>query len=235
MEACLEVGPAATGVFIPDCPGCWVFGRNQERALERARASVLEWHGWLKGHGEPVEVPPSVQVEPAEVFRVTYNPAEAGKPEPLFWSEVPPVSARDIRRTLRLMEYSRGDLLELCSSLDGRALRWKPRGGPRSIGNCLKHISSVEWWYVTRLDVDMPTDFPEDIFELLRYTRRLAEQRLKRLSREERKRVFQPARDPSPVCNLWTARKVLRRFVDHERLHTGYIRKALAERGGASV
>jgi hypothetical protein len=160
-------------------------------------------------------------------MHVTYNPAEAGKPEPLFWSEVLPVSTKDIDRTLRLMKYSRTDLLELCSRLDGGVLRWKPKTEPRTIGNCLKHIAIVEWWYVTRLNITLPTKFPRNVFELLRHTRRLAEQNLGGLSKEERTRIFQPKNDRSPICNLWTARKVLRRFVDHERLHTNYIRKIL--------
>ncbi len=132
------------------------------------------------------------------------------------------------------MNHSRRDLLELCESLDSKALLRKPKGGPRTIGDCLSHIASVEWWYVTRLDIVLPADFPRDPFDLLQYTRRLAEKELKRLTKEQRTRIFQPHHDPSPVCNLWTARKVLRRFVDHERLHTAYIEKALSEAAGHS-
>ncbi len=227
VQACLEVGPEATGAFAPNCPGCWVFGRDQESARRKLKVAKFDWYTWLKTHGEPVTASHSVQIEPAEVLRVTYNPVEAGKPEPLFWSEVPPVSTVDIERTLRLMEYSRSDLLRLCKELDSRALRWKPKGAPRTIGNCLKHIAIVEWWYITRLNINLPEDFPSDIFELLRYTRRLADQSLRGLSKEERRGIFQPTKDRSPICDLWTAKKVLRRFVDHERLHTNYIRKTV--------
>jgi uncharacterized damage-inducible protein DinB len=160
-------------------------------------------------------------------MRVTYNPAEAGKPEPLFWSEVLPVSVRDVHRTLRLMEYSRNDLLELCSGLDRLALRWKPKSEPRSIAGCLKHIAIVEWWYITRLNIDLPKEFPGDVFRLLKYTRQLAERSLGGLSKRQRSEIVQPRNDLSPICNLWTARKVLRRFVDHERLHTNYVRKMI--------
>lgn len=235
MKACLEVGDQGTAAFIPELPGCWVFGRDERRALAKARSAASKWYKWAERHGEPVTITSSVKVEPAEVLRVTYNPVEAGKPEPLFWSEVLPVSARDVERTLRLMNHSRRDLLELCGSLDNSALRRKPKGGPRTIEDCLRHIASVEWWYITRLDIDLPTDFPRDLFDVLQYTRRLAEKELKRLTKEQRTRIFQPHNDSSPVCNLWTARKVLRRFVDHERLHTAYIEKTLLEGGGLSV
>ena len=226
-HVCLEVGPEATGAFAPDYPGCWVFGRKKESALDKAKAAIEEWHVWARAHGEDVESPSAVTIEPTEIMHVTYNPAEAGKPEPLFWSEVLPVRTDDITRTLRLMEYSRSDLLKLCSGLDRHALNWKPTGEPRTVVNCLKHIAIVEWWYVTRLDVDLPKSFPRGAFQLLQWTRELAVHSLRTLSKQQRSGIFQPENDPSPTCNLWTARKVLRRFVDHERLHTGYIKKTL--------
>ena len=162
------------------------------------------------------------------MLRVDYNPVEAGKPEPLFWSEILPVTIQDVGRTLRLMDHTRRDLLELCSHLDSDTLRRRPKGGPRTVGNCLRHIAIAEWWYITRLEIALPTDFPRNHIELLHYTRGLAERELKRLTKHQRRLIFQPRNDPSPICNLWTARKVLRRLVDHERLHTAYIEKALA-------
>ena len=230
VRVCLEVGPEATGAFVPDYPGCWVVGRDQGAALVKARTAVREWHIWARAHGEDVGSPPPVNVEPFDVMHVTYNPAEAGKPEPLFWSEVLPVSVRDINRTIRLMEYSRNDLLELCSGLDKDALKWKPESAPRSITNCLRHVAIVEWWYITRLNIDLPKVFPRNVFRLLEYTRQLAEQSLGGLSKQQRSEIFQSRNDLSPVCNLWTARKVLRRFVDHERLHTNYVKKLISLR-----
>jgi hypothetical protein len=52
------------------------------------------------------------------MLRVDYNPVEAGKPEPLFWSEIPPITPADLVRTLQLIRYSRADLLELVQGLD---------------------------------------------------------------------------------------------------------------------
>ncbi len=84
MKACLEVGEGGTGAFIPELPGCWVFGRDERSALAKARSAASRWYVWAKRHGESVAIPSSIKVEPAEVLRVTYNPVEAGKPEPLF-------------------------------------------------------------------------------------------------------------------------------------------------------
>lgn len=219
----MEVGAEATGAFVPDRPGCWVFGRSSQSALRKVRVAAREWSAWLNAHDEDVPGIKEFRVEPSEILRVTYNPALAGKPEPLFWSEVLPVSAGDIKRTIRLMEYSRSDLLELTSRLDGRVLRWKGADKPRTIRNCLKHIAICEWWYITRLNIVLRKDFPEDVFDLLHYTRKLALGSLRNLPKEKRAGIFRPKKYRSPICDLWTARKMLRRFVDHERLHSKYI------------
>jgi predicted RNase H-like HicB family nuclease len=234
IYVCLEVGQGGTGAFVPECPGCWVFGRTPERALEKAKIAIKEWFRWLERHGEKVpDEAREFDVEVGEILRVGYNPVEAGKPEPLFWSEVPPVNKRDIARTIRLLGYSRSDLLKLVSGISDEVLDWQPPGKPRTIRNTLKHIGFVEWWYITRLDVELPTRLPKDVFELLSHTRKMVVDYLRNFPREKRSGVFQPKRDvgrKAKICNLWTARKVLRRLVDHERLHTKYIENVLTMR-----
>jgi predicted RNase H-like HicB family nuclease len=228
---CLEVGQGGTDAFVPECPGCWVFGRTPERALEKVKAAIEEWFEWLKLHGEKIPTEASkFAVEVGEILRVSYNPVEAGKPEPLFWSEVAPIKSKDIARTIRLLGYSRSDLLNLVSSLGNEILDWQPPSKPRTIRNTLKHVGFVEWWYITRLDVELPTKFPKDVFNLLNHTRKMVIDYLQNFPGEKRRGVFQPKKDvgrKAKICNLWTARKVLRRLVDHERLHTKYIEKVL--------
>jgi len=228
IAVCLEVGPDATGAFVPSCPGCWVFGRSPERALAKVKNAVAEWFNWLKSHGEAVPAEAKkFEIEVAEILRVNYNPAEAGKPEPLFWSEVLPITRRDVERTLQLMKYSREDLLKCVSGLSDECLDWLPPGQPRTIRNCLRHIAYVEPWYITRLEVELPLKYPRNVFKMLDYTRRVVVDYLKGMPRSKMRGVFQPKKDKSPLCNLWTARKVLRRLIDHERLHTRYIVKLL--------
>jgi len=225
---CLEVGAQSTGAFVPECPGCWVFGRTKERAMEKVRIAVVDWHEWLKKHEECIsDINRKVEIEIGEMLCVDYNPAESGKPEPLFWSEVLPVQRADIERTVKLMEYSRKDLLGLISNISDECLDWKPPGKPRTIRNCLEHIAYVEPWYISRLNIEVSEDYPENVFELLNYTRDTVMKCLKDFPDRKMNGIFQPAKDKSPVCDLWTARKVLRRLVDHERLHTKYIEKVL--------
>jgi predicted RNase H-like HicB family nuclease/uncharacterized damage-inducible protein DinB len=228
IAVCLEVGPQATGAFVPDCPGCWVFGRTKKRALHKVRIAVVEWFKWLKKHGGKIShLSNELEIEIAEMLQVDYNPVKAGKPEPLFWSEVLPVKREDIKRTIQMMDYSRKDLLDLVSNLTAKQLSFKPPNEPRTIRNCLKHIAIVEPWYITRLNINLPENYPKDVFEFLDHTRELVVNSLRNLAKEKMRGVFQPNKYKSPTCDLWTARKVLRRLVDHERLHTQYIQKVL--------
>ena len=233
FKVCLEVGPQGTGAFAPDCPGCWVFGQTPGRALDKEERLIHEWFDWLERHGEPVRKPDQIELEVAGMMRVDYDPVEAGKPEPLFWAEISPIGEDDIAWTLRLLRYSRADLLELVRDLDEETMKWQPPGEPRTIVNCLRHIAYVELWYLSRLEIEVPSDFPRDAFAFLDYSRETVVYWLEHFPEEKMAGVFQPAEDPSPICNLWTARKVLRRLVDHERLHTRYIEKILAMRRAA--
>ncbi len=143
IEVCLEIGPEGTSAFAPEYPGCWVFGRTPERALVKMETVIAEWFEWMERHGEHIPTDMKVfKVEVAEMMSVDYNPVEAGKPEPLFWREVEPVTRRDIARTIRLMTYSREDLLSLVSSLEDSCLNWLPPNKPRTIRKLFETHSS---------------------------------------------------------------------------------------------
>jgi predicted RNase H-like HicB family nuclease len=227
IGVCLEVGLDGTGAFVPSCPGCWVFGRTPERALQKVRVAVGGWFAWLANHGEKVSVNTEFELDILEKMSVNYNPVRAGKPEPLFWSEVLPITKKDLAWTLRLMKYSREDLLNVVDGLTDDRLTWSPPNEPRTIRNCLRHIACVEPWYMSRLNIDLQCERTRNVFSLLDCTRLAVVNCLESFPREKMRGVFQPTKDTSPMCNLWTARKVLRRLVDHERLHTRYIERVL--------
>ncbi|MGA2821394.1 MAG: hypothetical protein ABSF61_12175 [Anaerolineales bacterium] len=66
--------------------------------------------------------------------------------------------------------------------------------------------------------------WPSDPLTKLAQVRILAVQRLESLDEKEFQRV-----NRAPWGEIWTARKVLRRFLEHERQHYDHIRHILAE------
>lgn len=65
------------------------------------------------------------------------------------------------------------------------------------------------------------------IFEFLEMERRTAVARLRQLTDEERAGVFYPVGWTDHPNEPWTARKALRRFLEHEREHTVQVREIL--------
>lgn len=71
ISICLKVGPQATGAFVPNCPGCWVFGRIKERTIEKGRIAIIEWAELLKKYGEDIpDMSNKVEIEVAEILSV---------------------------------------------------------------------------------------------------------------------------------------------------------------------
>jgi len=155
--------------------------------------------------------------------------------------EAPPPFSRRIRggiapeemaRYFRLMAHSRADLLALVRDLPDGVLDWHQEG-TFSIRHLLCHVGDAEEWYVSRIapQENLPPEWEHDedlpLFEFLEMERRTALERLQQLTRTERTKVFYPPRWTDHPEEPWTARKVLRRFLEHEREHTGQAQEIL--------
>jgi len=162
-------------------------------------------------------------------LRMRGSPGDAGGPDPLLRCDKVPASHQDVTRCLRLLGYTREDLLQLLSSHSKGALDWKPKGEPRSVRNALRHVAQVDIWYLSRIEADPPFDKAKmkDVFAFLKYSRSLVAEALPSLTQTQLTKVFYPHKwsdKPYP----WTATKVLHRLVTHERQHTNYLRRILA-------
>jgi uncharacterized damage-inducible protein DinB len=141
-----------------------------------------------------------------------------------------------MERLLRLLAHSRADLLALVQPLPDEFLDWQPDPGAHSLRRVLRHVGNAEEWYVSRLvpPETLPPEWEHDKdlapFEFLEMERRTAIARLRQLTEEERSGVFCPSAWTRHPEEAWTARKVLRRFLEHEREHTGQAREILAAR-----
>lgn len=101
------------------------------KRVDKVKSAIGDWFEWLETHEEQVLAKSKdFEVEVSEMPRVTYNPVKAGKPEPLFWSETPRTTRKDTLRTIRLMRYSREDLLKTVNGLSSNILNWKPTNEP---------------------------------------------------------------------------------------------------------
>jgi len=201
-----------TMAHVLSVPGCFAQGPTPEEALARTPAAIAEALDWLRRCGEPAPAPHEA-IE-LEVVHQVLNKRAGEDVIGFFPGEEIPVPADEVPRFLRLMGHSRRELLSLVQSLDEAELDARPGGRGWSIRYILRHVAAAELWYLTRI-----------LWERLERVRRLAVERLSGLGEEERSRVA--VRDGE----RWSARKVFRRFLEHEREHMGHIREVLGRMG----
>lgn len=233
--AYLEIAPdGLTMAHVPDLPGCIVRAPTREAALQELPTAIRRYQAWLRRHGEPA--PPEEEAVEVEVAGESagFGPFVSRDATALFPPDQPPIAPQEMERYFRLMEHSRADLLALVGELPDETLDLRASPQSRSIREILRHIGNAEAWYVSRLlpPERLPPEWEGDerlpIFEFLEMERRTSVECLRRLSEEERSGLFHPAWWTEHPEEPWTARKVLRRFLEHEAEHRDEIREVLA-------
>ena len=230
-------------------PGCIVRAPSRDAALRQLPDAIRDYHAWLRRHGEPA--PPEVESIEIEIEiagdSAGFGPFAPGDVAALFPPDREPLTSEEMERHLRLMTYSRVDLLALVRDpstlppsggagqiLSDEALDWQPDPQSFTIRGVLRHIGNAEEWYVSRLvpPETLPPEWEHDedlsILEFLEMERRTAIARLRQLTEEERSGVFYPTRWTQHPDEPWTARKAMRRFLEHEREHAAQVEAILA-------
>jgi len=131
----------------------------------------------------------------------------------LLKADVLPIDRDELEEYFRRMNYSRKDLLELVSTVPDDILSFHPDRRQRTIREILQHIAGAEQWYVTRL-LKIPRFPPQKTpLQRLQLVRDTAYAYLSQQNLQLSARVVEKAGES------WTLRKVLRRFLEHEREH----------------
>lgn len=222
----LEIGDDGRCMaHVPELPGCFVRASSRDKALELVPAAVRIYYAWLRRHEEtapPEEVSVGIKVS-GEVSGV--GPFDPGSTAALFPPDQGKITPEEMEYCFRLTAHSRTDLLALVRGLPDQMLDWQREAVP-GIRRLLRHIGDAEEWYVSRIvpPETLPPEWEHDenlpIFEFLEMERHTAVERLQQLTRTERTKVVYPTRWTDHPEEPWTARKVLRRFLEHEWEHT---------------
>lgn len=214
-----DIEPDHYVCWVVDLPGGFSSARDPERALARAPTRIAHYYAWIKGHDQSLpDVSGPFEVELVEEFR-----AHASSEDPdylinaFFKSDRRPLSYWDVEAGLRLLNWSRQDLLKVLGSLRPESLHRPIQGEDRdSIAGVLEHVAGAENWYLDRLGLSLEwPSLPEDVFEKLEAVRGNTRTQLLRLIGEGRMTECSGER--------WSPRKVLRRTLWHERDHTQHI------------
>ena len=213
--------------WVLDHPGCFAYGQDGHDALHLLPAAIQNYIDWIALHDhQPWLRRPEAELEADEIWEVytideDYELAEEGyQVDAWFRHDWRPLTELDIERGLKLLAWSRADLLKSVRGLSQETLDAGQPGERWSIANILKHVGGAEWWYLDRLALAFPREeVPSDPFERLEKVRAHLVKTLPGLA---------GSRQVVGIDGeFWSPRKLLRRAVWHERDHTFHIRKLI--------
>lgn len=230
----LEIGAEGECLaHVLDLPGCVLRGESLAEALEGMPSEIRNYMAWLKRHGEVVNEIETLELRVVETNQ-GFGPFRRGDRAALFSPDLLPPTMDEIEGLyFKRAGYARQDLFEITKDLPEQILDWRQKTGAMTVREILRHIGNAEQWYVSRLVPagSLPQEWAHDadlpIIEFLEMERRTALKRLRRLSEEEISAITRPAHWTKHPDEPWTARKVLRRMVEHELEHVAHIRKIL--------
>jgi hypothetical protein len=212
-------------------------GVSRGDVLALAPVGIAHHAAWLRRCGATIAVADQIEIDVVEDVRAQDEDAVEG--EFCFTDDLRPVTRADIEEGVRVMAWARGDLLSVITGLPDAILDWRPplsamarvdewKPEPRTIGEILRDTAASEFYYRTGLrDGAIEDEQAEELRDLALQRERL-EDALGRLPAEDRGRRFEPVRSWQASPEHWTARKVIRRVISHERFHTAEIRQRLA-------
>jgi len=217
--------------WVFDAPGCWTEAPDLASIGPLLPVVITEYLAWRARHGGAGDAFP-IEVE------VTEEVEASRESEFCFAADRAPVTVEDIEAVCLLMSFARQDLLDLVRSMPDLVLDWRPplsaaaridSWAPhmRSIREILSHIASTDWYYRTALLDEPAAPEPPDEVADLTLQRERALNHLRSLTAEDCARTFRPKRRPRGGAEEWTVRKALRRYICHERFHTGEIQQRL--------
>lgn len=206
-----------TMIHLLDYLGCMVKGLTPEDAIQRLSTGVESYMTWRRSHGFFV---PDDEYQFVLAEEQTGGPFHPKNRAAFFNADEQTVSEAERESWLVMMAANRRDLLLVLESLSSEDLDLYIESSDWSIREVARHIASAERFYITRLfpKGHIPRSKPsKDIFQRIYIMRENCVRILRSLTAEElTKKVLKGKEN-------WTARKVFRRFLEHEREHMGQI------------
>lgn len=215
-------------VHVPALLGCVTNGPTTEEALERTPGAIRDFEAFLARHDSHFVTATAFDLRVAEHITEGIWLGN-GDPSIVFATDLEPLGKEELTSYIQRLSWMHEELLELVNSLSDAQLDEKPPRG-RPIRQILEHILESEASYMTafgRIE-GLPgagsilKKQQGDLLSWLGYVREHEYARLRALTLEERTQPFIHWK------HTRTARKVLRRMLEHQWEHLVEIRERLA-------
>lgn len=225
----LESGPKhkKTMAHVLDLLGCVVTGPTTEETLARAPAGIREYLRFLRRHGDAVDPDAAIQTEVRE--HITEGQwLGNGSASALFGPDVGPLPRDELERLIARLQWQREDLLALVGGRSEAEMVAKPATA-RAVREILAHVFGAEYSYIRAFGklADVAGPGPVErmatpaLIEWMTFVREREIALLRGLSDAERAEFLPNRAQPR------TARRILRRALEHEWEHLGELRDRL--------
>jgi len=210
-------------------PGCYAYGMNTEGAILNLEGALETYAGWILRHESKTwltfarEEIESVLNGTWDVYYINdeldkVTEADGYSVDAFFPYDWKPLTGVEIERALKMLDWTRVDLLKQVEGLSEEKLNATYMGERWSINGILGHVGGAEYWYMECLGLAFPrTELPEDPRGRISKVRAHFRSILPRLDGVNK--------IVGVKGEFWSPRKMLRRALWHERDHTEHIRK----------
>lgn len=244
MSARVVVEKGTTRKWYGRCtefPGTIAWGESKDGLLAELEKELTYHISWLRHHKEQVPAFERTTLTLDEEMHNICELGESGGEVAFFQWDRNPVTPEDMQYFFRLMAYNREDLLTVAENLSDDQLAIKPEGKLRTITDILHHICNAEEFYLSRLGPDADALYQRHaglpittvdalpIFQRLRVVRSACCRTLEDMIPGRGSSIFTREEYTEHPDEKWTAHKVMRRFLEHEREHIYNIQEYLGE------
>lgn len=201
---------------VPDLPGCFNSHKERETAISGVPKAVDRYVEWANNHGLRISGLSGPMIV-AEVAR-SWIYEQDYEVNAFFASDRPPLAESEVQELETILRASRQDLETELEQISDEAATTELPGQRWSVMGLLDHVATAEQWYCDRLGLALATSkLPADPRARLVKVRDHTLASLPALA--GRRGVVTLSGE------TWTARKVMRRTLWHEREHTKDIRE----------
>lgn len=226
VEAALESNGKGFAAWGMNLPGAYARAESREDALRKLEAEAVHFARWAYGGLTHAEAQARVLQE-----HQTTMPVEDADTDILFTGEKEPLAIGDFARMRAWVVNSSHDLRLMAESLPSRTETNLPEREtfyglrPRTADDALHHVNAVTAYYLGELGIDhvnLPDIYDNRLSAMQAISARLD--------------LLQNVVMQGSSGEFWTLRKVLRRFLWHDRIHARALwRMAVSLWGQAAV
>jgi len=226
----VESGPQRkkTMVHVLELLGCIASGPATEEALAQTPAAIANFRRFLSRHGAAIEVDAGITTEVASHITEGIWLGN-GDPSLIFEPDLLPLTEQDGQEFIQRLEWMWAEMVALVGGLSEAQLEEQPKPRGRPIRVILEHILESEYAYMYAFG--RPEGLPGSgsivkkkegtLLAWMAYVQSVEYKLLRSLSWEERSEPFVHWKYPS------TARKVVRRMLEHRWEHLVELRERL--------